>query len=141
MIRKEIRTINNGEVHLFFDTEQKAYLVASDAMEVFLDSVQKLKDYKDAEEQGLLMRLPCAIGSTIYVIPSWVNYRLNKSLGHAELNRVLPQIVDHIEFNPYGYLISTNEGMTVHRQEVFGETWFLTKEEAEQALETMKGGK
>lgn len=97
-------------------------------------AMQKLKEYQQLEEQGLLLRLPCKVGDAVYAIPSWANYRLNKSLGHAEKNRVYQQIVDHIEYNSYGYLISTNEGMTVHRQEVFGETWFLAKEEAEQAL-------
>ena len=28
--------------------------------------IKKLADYEDAEEQGLLLRLPVAIGSTIY---------------------------------------------------------------------------
>ena len=100
----------------------------------------ELKTYKDAEEQGLLLRLPCKVGDTIYAIPSWVNFRLNKSLGHTAYNRVFPQIVDHIEFNSYGYWVSTCDGMQGHRQEAFGETWFLTREEAEQALKQMKGG-
>lgn len=44
MIEKEIRTINNQEVHLFFDTEAQAYLVSKDAMEMFLENTQKLKE-------------------------------------------------------------------------------------------------
>lgn len=101
--------------------------------------LEQLKSYKDAEEQGLLLRLPCKIGDDIFVIPSEVNYRLNKSFGAKGLNKVCRQVVDHIEFNSYGYLVSTNEGRTVHRQEAFGETWFLTREEAEKALVEMKG--
>lgn len=101
--------------------------------------IEKLGQYEDAEEQGLLLRLPCKVGDTVYAIPSWANYRLNKSFGKMELNRVYPQIVDHIEYNSYGYLISTNNGMTVYRQEVFNETWFLTQEVAEQALAEMQG--
>ena len=98
----------------------------------------KLAEYEDLEEQGLLLRLPCKVGDDIYVIPSEVNYRLNKSFGVKGLNAVCRQVVDHIEFNSYGYLVSTNEGMTVHRQEAFGETWFLTMEEAEQKLKEME---
>ena len=99
---------------------------------------KKLKEYKDLEEQGLLLRLPCKVGYDIYAIPSEVNYRLNKSFGAKGLNAICRQVVDHIEFNSYGYLVSTNEGMTVHRQEAFGETWFLTKSEAEQKLKEME---
>lgn len=33
-----------------------------------IDAVyRKLKDYEDAEEQGLLLRLPCKVGDTVYV--------------------------------------------------------------------------
>ena len=102
--------------------------------------LKELKQYKNLEEQGLLLRLPCKVGDDIYVIPSEVNYRLNKSFGAKGLNLVCMQVVDHIEFNSYGYLVSTNEGMTVHRQEAFGETWFLTREEAEQKLKEMERG-
>ena len=98
----------------------------------------KLKNYKDLEEQGLLLRLPCKVRDDIYAIPSEVNYRLNKSFGAKGLNAICRQVVDHIEFNSYGYLVSTNEGMTVHRQESFGETWFLTRNEAEQKLKEME---
>ena len=100
--------------------------------------IEKLAEYEDLEEQGLLLRLACKVGDDIYVIPSEVNYRLNKSFCVKGLNAVCRQVVDHIEFNSYGYLVSTNEGMTVHRQEAFGETWFLTMEEAEQKLKEME---
>ena len=100
--------------------------------------LEALGKYEDAEEQGLLLRLPCKVGDDIYAIPSEVNYRLNKSFGAKGLNAICRQVVDHIEFNSYGYLVSTNEGMTVHRQESFGETWFLTRDEAEQKLKEME---
>ena len=104
----------------------------------YVTASEKLCEYEDAEEQGLLLRLPCKVGDDIYAIPSEVNYRLNKSFGAKGLNAICRQVVDHIEFNSYGYLVSTNEGMTVHRQEAFGETWFLTRDEAEQRLKEME---
>ena len=99
---------------------------------------KKLAEYEDLEEQNRLVILPCNVGDDIYAIPSEVNYRLNKSFGAKGLNAICRQVVDHIEFNSYGYLVSTNEGMTVHRQEAFGETWFLTRDEAEQKLKEME---
>ena len=104
----------------------------------YVTASEKLCEYEDLEEQGLLVRLPCKVGDDIYAIPSEVNYRLNKSFGAKGLNAICRQVVDHIEFNSYGYLVSTNEGMTVHRQEAFGETWFLTRNEAEQKLKEME---
>lgn len=111
--------------------------LSDNGADVLLDCIDKLGEYEDAEEQGLLLRLPCKVGDTVYAIPSWANFRLNKSFGHAEHNRVYPQIVDHIEFSSYGCRISTCDGRQGHGQEAFGETWFLTREEAERALKQM----
>ena len=33
-----------------------------------MSAIQRLADYEDAEEQGLLVRLPCKAGDTVYVI-------------------------------------------------------------------------
>ena len=39
-----------------------------------IDAVyRKLKDYEDAEEQGLLLRLPCKVGDTVWVVTSPFN--------------------------------------------------------------------
>ena len=55
-----------------------------------IDAVyRKLKDYEDTEEQGLLLRLPCGIGSDVYLIPSKVNYELNILSLHPENNKNL----------------------------------------------------
>ena len=43
----------------------------------YISAAEKLADYEDAEEQGLLLRLPCGIGSDVYIIPSKINYKLN----------------------------------------------------------------
>ena len=123
----------NNEVYCIVD-DKKIVVENIDMLKI----CQRLKLYEDLDEQGLLLRLPCKVGNDIYAIPSEVNYRLNKSFGAKGLNAICRQVVDHIEFNSYGYLVSTNEGMTVHRQEAFGETWFLTRDEAEQKLKEME---
>ena len=41
----------------------KIYLYAENA-----DVVGKLAAYEDAEEQGLLLRLPCKVGDTVYAL-------------------------------------------------------------------------
>ena len=65
--------------------------------------------YEDAEEQGLLLRLPCPIGSTVYIIGS--KYRRG---------------YDETWINTGKFRYSDLEKL--------GKTVFLTKEEAEQAL-------
>lgn len=71
---------------------------------------KKLAEYEDAEEQGLLLRLPCKVGDTVYLI---------KSDGKA-----VPRTAD-MQF--LGVLWGD-----------YGKEWFLTPEEAEQKLKEME---
>ena len=98
---------------------------------------KELEEYKQLEEQGLLLRLPCKVGDAIYVIPSKVNYKMNELFGGG-INGVCVQTVDRIEYGKYGFLVSTCDGCQGHREENFGVTWFLTYEEADHALNILK---
>lgn len=70
------------------------------------DVCEKLGDYEDLEEQGLLLKLPCKVGDTVYLI---------KSDG-----KVVPRTAD-MQF--LGVLWDD-----------YGKEWFLTQEEAEAKL-------
>ena len=81
----------------------------------------RLKEYEDAEEQGLLVRLPCAIGSIVWEV---------SNIGTNEW-----EVVD---------FDIRNEQITLSRWSgqyfepdisEFGKTIFLTRQEAEKALE------
>lgn len=105
----------------------------------FQKLASKLAEYEDLEEQGLLVRLPCKVGDYIYVIPSQVNYNLNVLNGYSELNKVYKQLVNSIElFKDKSYVLTTCDGLQSVISNFYKETWFLTKEEAEQALEKME---
>ena len=102
--------------------------------------LEQLKSYKDAEEQGLLLRLPCKVGTTIYVIPSKVNYDLNIINRRTKNNRVYEQKVHSIEmFSNDRYLLTTCDGLRSVLADSYKEIWFLNKEEAEQALAKLGG--
>lgn len=109
----------------------------------FWDIYKKLADYEDAEEQGLLLRLPIAIGSDVYFIPSKVNYDLNVLHHHEECNRVYHQKIARIHFIENGWYVEGNLNLEygvvdrIFVDKLYKETWFLTKEEAEQALKQM----
>lgn len=107
--------------------------------ELFLQMAEKLEEYEDLEEQGKLLKLPCVLGDTVYVIPSKTNYKLNILNGHGENNRVYKQVVNRIEVSKNGYLFSTCDGMASVTDVFYKETWFLTQEEAEAALKKMEG--
>lgn len=74
---------------------------------------EKLAAYEDAEEHGLLLRLPCKVGDTVY---------------HIAGRRILE--VENV--NLFFLLLSVAEGR-------FGKTVFLTCDEAEAKLKEMEG--
>ena len=84
----------------------------------------KLAEYEDLEEQGLLLRLPCKIGDVLW----WTN--AFGDLCSSEVNSMfIEQGIDGIVIETWICNINGKE---------IGKTVFFTKEEAEQALAKMK---
>lgn len=79
--------------------------------EQYAEWLEELKSYKDLEEQGLLVRLPCKVGAEVYYI-----------LG---IPNKMPCAIDKCVFE----LSDINK---------IGKTLFLTREEAEKKLEKLK---
>lgn len=75
--------------------------------------IERLADYEDAEEQGLLIKLPCKVGDIIYEISG---------------DRIIP----HSLYEQWRIARYLEDG-------IFGEFAFLTQEEAERKLAEMKG--
>lgn len=105
--------------------------------------LEKLADYEDLEEQGLLVRLPVKIGDDIYVIPSQSIYGINIVNGFGELNRVYHQHIGSITFFDSHWYATSREEYGIYNEKVlndiaYGITWFTDYEEAEKKLEEMK---
>ena len=87
-------------------------------------AITKLAEYEDLEEQGLLLRLPCKVGSMVYEIKK-------------DLNQMKRETIEH-----NGHYYHRNIDVYYIAQVTFeiedfaelGKTVFITKEEAEQAL-------
>lgn len=99
--------------------------------------LKELKSYKDSEEQGLLVRLPCKVGDTV-----WDNdfgypesYEIKAfSYGYCD-SYVEPDTEDQIIFY-YENSIGSITGAFPMSE--IGKTVFLTREEAEKKLEELK---
>lgn len=107
------------------------------------DLREKLKDYEDAEEQGLLLRLPCGIGSDVYIIPSKVNCELNILSMHPENNKVYHQKVALITFTEKGWYMECDKDREyatdrILSEKMYKKIWFLSQEEAEAKLTEME---
>ena len=94
--------------------------------EIYQKMIDKLSDYEDAEEQGLMLRLPCKIGDELWWFDAFGDLRTSK------VNSMF------VEFGIDGIVIETLI-CNIYAKDI-GKAVFLTKEEAEQALSEMKGG-
>lgn len=106
---------------------------------------EKLKRYEDAEEQGLLLRLPCKVGDTVYVITSPFNVFDDIEYDENMKDEVYEAYVSSVSFYESGeqyriYSKVTNHFIGAYFRECdFGKTVFLTGEEAEAKLAEMEG--
>ena len=133
-------TLSNNEIHTdagiwILKNGNPKELISNDCDEY--EYFKKLAEYEDLEGQGRLLKLPCAVGDAVYVIPSETNYKLNIISEHSENNRVYEQIVNRIEISNTGYLLATCDGMASVVDTFYKKTWFLTKEAAEAALKEL----
>ena len=113
--------------------------------EYWLEAYFKLKDIEDAEEQGLLLRLPCKVGDTVYVITSPFNVFDDIEYDENMKDEVYEAYVSSVSFYESGeqyriYSKVTNHFIGAYFRECdFGKTVFLTGEEAEAKLAEMEG--
>ncbi len=114
---------NNERVEHYplYNIENEEYM----AFGLINQCFEKLASYEDAEEQGLLIRLPVAIGETCWgwEYPTRIDEEDGSTWTICDIRRakVVPK-----KFN-------------IFMLDRFGESYFETKEEAEQALAKMKG--
>ncbi len=97
--------------------------------------LKELKSYKEAEEQGLLMKLPVPLGTTVYTLSTIFDCIYDydcKSYQKWKCEEDIP-----CEYEKRSYHIKETEFGFVMAHSI-GETVFLTREEAEKKLEEMK---
>ena len=102
--------------------------------QVFVEIAEKLEELKickDLEEQGLILRLPCKVGDTVwYIDDDDDDYPLELLVTKIE--------VEENDYLRYHAREKDNCWKIGFIKDDFGKTVFLTKEEAEQALAKMK---
>ena len=94
--------------------------------------LNKLAAYEDLEEQGKLLKLPCAVGDTVYEVQD-VRKRIQEYV----------VIAIHVSNcgNLYGWELKDKKGVYSNvngfSEYALGRTVFLTREEAEAALKAI----
>lgn len=94
------------------------------------EDADRWNEYKNAEEQGMLLRLPCKAGDTVYAIGFDNKPVIYESV---VLNILIAEkeIIFNVKVDEFGI----NSQL---KQSMFGKTVFLTKVEAEQKLKEME---
>ena len=91
--------------------------------------LEELKSYKDAEEQGLLVRLPCKVGDTVYVPTR--NFV-------SELRITMVSVNMHEAYFSWMLNSGIYPNLDGFSKSKLWKSVFLTREEAEKKLEEMK---
>ena len=111
--------------------KDKAYEIALQLMRLAdLESIcsyTRLRDLAEADKDGRLVVLPCKVGDVVY--------------GFHGSRTILPMVVKWVETNTTGWDVAAQYvpmAPKFYQFSDFGKTVFLTREEAEAALEAMK---
>lgn len=107
-----------------------------EAKKLLKDAIAKLAEYEDLEKQGKLLKLPCAVGDTVYEVQN-----LRK--------RIQPYTIIAVHIsncgNLYGWELKDGKGVYSNvngfSEYAIGKQVFLTRKEAEATLKGMEGGR
>lgn len=100
-----------------------------DALMAYIRKLEKdLGRYKDAEEQGRLVVLPCKVGDTLFVTDERTFLPARRTVESVTWRNGEISVLARNDRTGYAYFCKGSD---------FGKTVFLSREEAEKALEEM----
>lgn len=102
----------------------------------YISAARKLCDYEDLEEHGLLVRLPCKVGDTVYRVNSGAKQPIIP-MTVSEIHFLCCKNERAVRFDAIG---KEDMGESCYRLEDIGRIVFLTREEAVKKLEEMQNG-
>ena len=102
----------------------------------FQDIIDKLAEYETAEEEGRLVVLPCKVGDVVYAIEDkYYEYLYHKGIQKGHVCR----FEYDKEWFVWIHIDGCNKDLQIaYKTSNFNQTVFLTREEAEKALEEME---
>lgn len=100
------------------------------------EEANKWQEYKDLEEQGLLVRLPVATGTNVYVVGSFLDCIYDYEHCEATQKWKCEEYVQ-CEYEKKKYYVKEIKFTSIMKNSI-GKSIFLTREEAEKKLEAIK---
>lgn len=132
---KEVADMNYNDAEKFDSNDSvENYMKANcikcaEEHEQLAEWLEELKSYKDAEEQGLFVRLPCKVGDTVYVPTR--NFV-------SELRITMVSVNMHEAYFSWMLNSGIYPNLDGFSKSKLGKSVFLTREEAEKKLDEMK---
>lgn len=136
---KEVAKANRVEAENYIPTTGPYYnadLECANQYEQIAMWLEELKSYKDLEEHGLLMRLPCKIGTEVFAIFPRDSHYTKCQIKKIEIR---PTIFGKICY--FAEPVAQRGCCFRYFDNEFDKTIFLTREEAEKKLEEIRNGK
>lgn len=125
---KEVADMNYNDAEKFDSNDSvENYMKANcikcaEEHEQLAEWLEELKSYKDAKEHGLLVRLPCKVGDTVYDI-------VGRPL------KIVEHKVDAFHIDKKGFHLQIINGVLEKKQEA---KVYFSREEAEKKMEERK---
>ena len=124
---KNYRGVDFESIDSIDDDIKANCIKCAEEHEQLAEWLEELQSYKEAEEHGLLVRLPCKVGDTVYKITRFCSGGI-RDCGYSYECSECPEYKPFIEYIEFKITILKDIGKNV----------FLTREEAEKKLEEMK---
>lgn len=132
---KEVADMNYNDAEKFDSNDSVENYMKANCMkcaeqhEKLAEWLEELKSYKEAKEQGLLVRLPCKVGDTVYVPTR--NFI-------SELRIIMISVDMHGTYFRWMLNSGIYPNLDGFSRSKLGKTVFLTREEAEKKLEKLQ---
>lgn len=144
---KEVADMNYNDAEKFDSNDSVENYMKANCMkcaeehEQLAKWLEELKSYKDLEEQGLLVRLPCKVGDIVwdndFGYPEW--YEI-KAFSYGYCDSYVESGVGIEDEIIFYYENSIGSITGAFPMSEIGKTVFLTHKEAEKKFEEMKNG-
>lgn len=126
-LTERIKRLQKDELIVYTNGKYEDTIPAEMTNDDIRSVLKKLAAYEDLEEHGLLVKLPCKVGDTVYKITRFCSGGI-RDCGYSYECSECPEYKPFIEYIEFKITILKDIGKTV----------FLTREEAEKKLEEMK---
>ena len=135
----ELKIYDGCFVNMAKREESRKYSLLIESAPTYEEIYKKLTEYENLEEQGLLLRLPCKVGDTVWCIFEKKVYKaIARKVTNVKGLKDYELVKIEAEFDIIDPFYSDGRLRKCGVYQNYLETVFLTKEEAEQKLAEMQ---